>query len=129
MDRYIAAKPVRFDRRYAVGEEIPGAVIDPRNIKRLIDLGRIQAVTVTDVIVDEDDSSDIENEPDETVNIPGDNENEQSETVNIPGDNDNGQSDKPENEPGTICPVCGRVLGSKSAWTAHMRKEHPDYDK
>ena len=45
MSRYIATKAVRFDRDYAVGEEIPEEVINPRNVKRLIEWGKIQRIT------------------------------------------------------------------------------------
>ncbi len=38
---YIANKPVRFDRDYRVGEIIPGSVIDPAAVKRLIAWGKI----------------------------------------------------------------------------------------
>lgn len=38
---YIANKPVRFDRTYAVGEVIPEGVIDPKMARRLADMGRI----------------------------------------------------------------------------------------
>ena len=44
MDKYIATKPVRFDRNYAVGEEIPPHAIHPNVIKRLIEAGKIQRV-------------------------------------------------------------------------------------
>ena len=42
MDKYIATKPVRFDRNYAVGDIIPAIVINPGQIKRLIEWGKIQ---------------------------------------------------------------------------------------
>ncbi len=38
---YIAAKPVRFDRRYSVGERIPDAVVDPARAPHLQAMGRI----------------------------------------------------------------------------------------
>ena len=38
---YIAQRPVRFDRDYAIGETIPEELIDPRVIKRLIYQGVI----------------------------------------------------------------------------------------
>lgn len=38
---YIAAKPVRFDRRYSVGETIPDAVVDPARAPYLQAMGRI----------------------------------------------------------------------------------------
>jgi hypothetical protein len=41
MDKYTAVKPVRFDRTYAVGEVIPGEVIDKRSARRLIEAGKI----------------------------------------------------------------------------------------
>ena len=41
---YIAVKPARFDRDYAVGEVIPTGVIDPGSERRLIEMGKIQRV-------------------------------------------------------------------------------------
>jgi hypothetical protein len=41
MDRFVATKRVRFDRCYGIGEIIPGAVIDPRSVKRLTETGKI----------------------------------------------------------------------------------------
>lgn len=38
---YIANRPVRFDRNYAIGEIIPDNVIDPKEATRLINTGRI----------------------------------------------------------------------------------------
>ncbi|MCL2487414.1 MAG: hypothetical protein FWE80_01885 [Oscillospiraceae bacterium] len=46
---YIAKRPVRFDRRYHVGETIPGSVIDTRMVERLVKQGRI-AVLPDDMI-------------------------------------------------------------------------------
>ena len=37
-----AKKPVKFDRSYAIGEEVPLEVIDPAAKKRLIDMGLIE---------------------------------------------------------------------------------------
>ena len=48
MDKYIAVKPVRFGRDYAVGEEVPCSEIDPRAVKRLIQWGKIQRVIQPD---------------------------------------------------------------------------------
>lgn len=39
---YIAAKPVRFDRPYSIGEIIPDAVVDPARAPRLRAMGLIQ---------------------------------------------------------------------------------------
>ena len=41
MDKFIALKPVRFDKDYIIGAEIDAGVIAPGNIKRLIESGRI----------------------------------------------------------------------------------------
>lgn len=38
---YIANRPVRFDRNYAIGEIIPAGVIDQKMTTRLINMGRI----------------------------------------------------------------------------------------
>lgn len=47
---YIANKPVRFDRDYAIGEVIPDEVIDTKMEKRLIDWGKIIKVTLPNEI-------------------------------------------------------------------------------
>ena len=44
MGKYIAAKPVRFDRNYEVGEIIPDEAINPGRVKRLIEREMIQPV-------------------------------------------------------------------------------------
>lgn len=43
---YIANKPVRFDRNYKVGEIIPPEVIEPKMIRKLMDMGRIVCVNL-----------------------------------------------------------------------------------
>lgn len=40
---YIAIKPVRFDRRYSIGEIIPDAVVDPARAPKLQEMSLIQA--------------------------------------------------------------------------------------
>ena len=42
--KYVAAKLVRFDRSYDVGEVIPNEVISPKTVKRLIGMGKISVV-------------------------------------------------------------------------------------
>lgn len=44
---YIAQKPVRFDKTYAVGEIIPDGIVDPKMEKRLIEWGKISRSTAT----------------------------------------------------------------------------------
>ncbi|MCL2388109.1 MAG: hypothetical protein FWC89_11275 [Defluviitaleaceae bacterium] len=41
MEIYVAVRPVRFDKDYAIGDAIPAEVIDPKHVKRLIESGRI----------------------------------------------------------------------------------------
>ena len=38
---YIANRPVRFDRDYAIGERIPESVIDPNMVGKLVGMGRV----------------------------------------------------------------------------------------
>ena len=45
---YIARKPARFDRPYAIGERIPDGVVDPARAEGLIAMGRIQWVDETE---------------------------------------------------------------------------------
>lgn len=45
---YIANRPLRFDRDYAVGEIVPLSVIDPAMEGRLVDTGRILRVDLPD---------------------------------------------------------------------------------
>jgi len=53
MDRFIAIKPMRFDKDYAVGEEIPESVINPNKLRRFIDGGEIARVPVSDFAIGE----------------------------------------------------------------------------
>jgi len=41
---YAATRPLRFDRLYQVGEHIPSEVIDPKALKRLLDMERLTVV-------------------------------------------------------------------------------------
>ena len=38
---YIACKPVRFDRDYAIGEKIPGSVVSPDRAAAIVAMGLI----------------------------------------------------------------------------------------
>ena len=44
MKKYIAVSPVRFDRDYAIGEDIPEGAVDPKMEGRLVAQGKIQPV-------------------------------------------------------------------------------------
>lgn len=41
---YIASRPVRFDKDYAIGEIIPESVIDPRMTSKLEGMGKITKI-------------------------------------------------------------------------------------
>jgi hypothetical protein len=41
---YIAIKPIRFDKDYAIGEIVPEGVIDPKMAPRLIGWGKIARI-------------------------------------------------------------------------------------
>ena len=41
---YIAARPVRFDRDYKIGERIPPEAIDPARARNLVEMGKIIGV-------------------------------------------------------------------------------------
>ena len=49
MEVYIALKPVRFDKDYAIGEVIPDQFIDQKMARRLIGWGKIQRVPAPDL--------------------------------------------------------------------------------
>ena len=99
MEKFIAIKPARFDRDYAVGEEVPADVIDPNRVKSLIDMGKIQRLVAA--VVDEKETSASE--------CAGDSFSE------------NGVN-------GNSCPLCARNFANKGALASHMRSKHPDFE-
>jgi hypothetical protein len=191
MKKYIAAKPVRFDKNYKIGDEIPENVIDRRRLKSLVEMGKIaiieapdeekQEISLEEFLVsaveilgafqseavddglempaeicqtviaeinnaiealnaaektDEDESDDdsedkIDGDDEETEDEPDDTQ-EAQETPSDEQKEDEGTKDTDGNKtrkdlPDMTCPVCERVLGSKSAFTTHMKREHPDW--
>ena len=48
MIEYLALRPLRFDKDYAIGDKIPASVISPGAIRRLESSGRIRAINPTD---------------------------------------------------------------------------------
>lgn len=131
---YIANKPVRFDRSYAIGEVIPDEVIDPKMTNRLIDMGRILCVdlpasggTETHTV------SAPENAPDGTeidggTNTHGETESQTEGAEGVADETENpaagGEDTVPSAPDGSgefICPQCGRSFGSRNALSAHAR--------
>jgi len=91
---YIANRPVRFDRNYAVGEIIPEEVIEPKMIRKLQDMGRILHVNL----------------PDGTGNA--------EET------HDDTSADGAEDAQGKrefVCQVCGKAFSTQNGLSAHAR--------
>ena len=168
MEKYIAAKPVRFDRDYDTNEEIPAAVINPKVIKRLVKMGKIAIVNAPDDIPPNDLLSGdprqnivfietvLNIECDEALSLEeraevcrtvimqirqameelkaaeaeqqnGDINNTEPETKQDAEQGVTDSAKKSEGLPDKACPVCQRVLGSQSALTTHIKKEHPDY--
>lgn len=97
---YIANKPVRFDRNYAVGEVIPDAVIDPKMTRKLVEMGRILCVDIRDKAETGEPQQD---DPQDGAESEG----------------------KSDPDPGAggefVCPDCGKAFGSKNALSAHSR--------
>jgi len=128
MDKYIATKPVRFDRNYEVGEEIPADVINPKMLNRLIEARKITVVTG----------------PDETLELLNETVENSLEEIEILLGMDFGE--KPDlgvrlaicrdkiieiitptgntAESGTAqftCSICGKVFSNKTGLSAHMK--------
>ena len=99
---YIANKPVRFDRNYKVGEIIPPEVIEPKMIRKLMDMGRIVSVNLpadkADHAPDAPENTDKTSElPQESVQDASDCAESTGDT-NIPGSEEmelNGQNTLP----------------------------------
>lgn len=84
---YIANRPVRFDRNYAIGETIPDGVIDPKMTTKLINMGRI--IHIPDKA--EPESSPIDSTERTTEGESGEGEEStQGDTQNAPDGNSDG---------------------------------------
>ncbi len=136
---YIANKPVRFDRNYAVGEVIPDAVIEPTMTRKLVEMGRIISVDIPTT------GGNAENAP---VPPPdgagsgaeGEGGTNTQEEAEAPAEGaEDGAEGKGDDEPdpendqltaadlinGTagefVCEVCGRAFQSPQGLAAHSR--------
>lgn len=132
---YIANRPVRFDRNYAIGERIPDSVIDPKMTTKLIGMGRI--IRIPDMETQPDTPADGAGEPqggdngEGGTNTHGDAENategKSDGTGGASGNAGEPQGsteDEPEGEQGKkeyICAECGRTFTSANGLAAHSR--------
>ena len=150
---YIANRPVRFDRNYKVGEVIPPEVIEPKMVRKLIDMGRILCVDILDK--DTNTKEDINSETSIDSENPIGGEPVSEGDPDVPGsdivliscindieaaafealNNNNSEAaafDVPNSnnsEPAVperfTCKVCGKTFKSQNALSAHFRS-HKD---
>lgn len=136
---YIANRPVRFDRDYAIGEIIPDSVIDPQMIRKLIGMGRI--IRIADTQKPESQAEPAESESAEHETGPA----EHAESPESGGNGEGGTNTRMEEktasegeldstggtaeaevertaEPAEYrCAVCGKTYASANALAAHSR--------
>lgn len=138
---YIANRPVRFDRNYAVGEVIPDEVIEPKMTRKLVEMGRIISVdipasgnTAENTPVSEPDGAGSGAEGEGGTNTQGEAEApaegaEDGTEGEGEGDDDpdtpNGEVTAAALIAGTVgefvCEVCGRAFSSQQGLAAHIR--------
>ncbi|MBQ9633124.1 MAG: C2H2-type zinc finger protein [Lachnospiraceae bacterium] len=123
---YIASRPVRFDKDYAIGEIIPESVIDPRMTSKLEGMGKITKIELPE----EGGKQEAQNAPQSGADLTADG-GEAAEGTNIPSETENaptGENEAPE-EGGKQeaqneefkCEKCGKVFKTANALTAHSR--------
>ena len=124
---YIASRPVRFDKDYAIGEIIPESVIDPGMTSKLEGMGRITKIELPDKKEGKEEAQDT---PQSGADLTADG-GEATEGTNIPSETENaptGENEAPE-EGGKQeaqneefkCEKCGKVFKTANALTAHSR--------
>lgn len=117
---YIANRPVRFDRDYAIGERIPDSVIDPKMTTKLISMGRI--IRIADRTLQEgrteraESAQDGDKDSSGTIAKGSEKDAPEGESDAAQGNADNGE--KPEVYK---CAVCGRTFTSANGLAAHSR--------
>jgi hypothetical protein len=113
--RYVALRPVRFDRNYAIGEEISGGVVAQGSVKRLIEQGRIGMVAATAVEPLASANADL-------ATNPKSNENEVETTDDIiPDEVSLADESNSRGEETFVCEVCGAKFNSQRGLTNHLR--------
>lgn len=123
---YIANRPVRFDRDYAIGETIPDNVIDPKMTTKLIGMGRI--IHIPDKGEPEDTATDGAESPVDGDNGEGGTDTSE-DTENAPDGKSDGAEGAESGEPSEEtdgqeefkCEECGKTFASANALAAHSR--------
>ena len=133
---YIANKPVRFDRTYAIGEVIPDEAIDPKMTRRLVEMGRIISIDLgtptapaqegAEDTPEDKGAANTQEEPEVPVedaeSVP---ENEGEPTLEPDATPAPESSGEPVSEPEAggkfVCPDCGKAFSSRNALSAHSR--------
>lgn len=117
---YIANRPVRFDRNYAVGEIIPEEVIEPKMIRKLQDMGRILHVNLLDGTGSAEETHD-------DTSTDGAGTAESTEGTDTQADAVTGQDEPQEGaedvqgKGGFVCQVCGKAFSTQNGLSAHAR--------
>lgn len=123
---YIANRPVRFDRDYAIGEVIPESVIDPKMTKRLVDMGKIICADIPagsgagDEPTTEESPADGAEKPVEGGEADGQ-ENEQATEENAAEGESDGEERPADGTEEFKCEECGKTFKSANALAAHSK--------
>lgn len=117
---YIANRPVRFDRNYAVGEIIPEEVIESKMIRKLQDMGRILYVNLPDRTRSAEETHD-------DASTDGAGVAESAEGTDTQVDAVTGQDEPQEGAEDVqgkgefVCQVCGKAFSTQNGLSAHAR--------
>ncbi len=117
---YIANRPIRFDRNYYIGEEIPERVIEPKMIPKLISMGRIIKVDL---------ETDNKKAPAETAETAHSDEIGNTDTITQDNAENASDGEETRSDDGMsiqdsqefICGTCGKPFKSAQALSAHSK--------
>lgn len=148
---YIANRPVRFDRNYAIGEIIPESVIEPKMTRKLVEMGMILQADLPDTAPAEPPAEPVEGgmeppsgsgedeqdgaEPAQSGAEPPAGGGEAPGGVNTQGEDETPPEDAQSGAEGGltaadlmagtggefVCNVCGRTFQSQQGLAAHLR--------